>query len=123
MQLHPIAQGLLNHPKAACRRRQRLARLNKANRLLLELKRVPAYLPFLIFVSPSLLKQLAKGYVLRGQGQSRITGTQVNELGSDFYIRLATFEAVTVLTWLASQFPTIGSGISRLLQSGPQVAK
>jgi hypothetical protein len=54
---------------------------------------------------------------------SRITGTQVNELGSDFYIRLATFGAVPVLTWLASQFPTIGNGVSRLLQSGLQVAK
>jgi hypothetical protein len=54
---------------------------------------------------------------------SRITGTQVNELGIDFYIRLATFGAVPVLTWLASQFPTIGNGISRLLQSGLQVAK
>ena len=54
---------------------------------------------------------------------SRITGTQVNELGSAFYIRLATFGAVPVLTWLASQFPTIGNGISRLLQSGLQVAK
>jgi hypothetical protein len=28
--------------------------------------------PFLIFVSLSLLKQLAKGYVLRGQGQIRM---------------------------------------------------
>jgi hypothetical protein len=54
---------------------------------------------------------------------SRITGTQVNELGSDFYIRLATFGVVPVLTWLASQFPTIGNGVSRLLQSGLQVAK
>jgi hypothetical protein len=54
---------------------------------------------------------------------SRITGTQVNQLGSAFYIRLATFGAVPVLTWLASQFPTIGNGISRLIQSGLQVAK
>ena len=54
---------------------------------------------------------------------SRITGTQINELGSDFYIRLATFGAVPVLTWLASQFPTIGNGISRLIQSGLQLAK
>jgi hypothetical protein len=54
---------------------------------------------------------------------SRITGTQVNQLGSDFYIRLATFGAVPVLTWLASQFPTIGNAISRLLQSGLQMSK
>ena len=54
---------------------------------------------------------------------SRITGTQANELGAEFYLRLATFGAVPVLTWIASQFPAIGSGISRLLQSGLQVAK
>jgi hypothetical protein len=30
-------------------------------------------LPFRIFVSLSLLQQLAKGYVLRGQGQSAYT--------------------------------------------------
>jgi hypothetical protein len=30
--------------------------------------------PFLIFVSLSLLKQLAKGYVLRGQGQPDMRG-------------------------------------------------
>jgi hypothetical protein len=54
---------------------------------------------------------------------SRITGTQVNELGSDFYIRLAAFGAVPILTWLGSQFPAIGSSIARLLQSGSGFAK
>jgi hypothetical protein len=54
---------------------------------------------------------------------SRITGTQANELGIDFYIRLVAFGAVPVLTWLASQFPTIGSSVSRLLQSGSGFAK
>jgi hypothetical protein len=45
MQLDPVAQSLFNHSQAPCRCCQRLARLNKSNRLLLELKRVPAPLP------------------------------------------------------------------------------
>ncbi len=54
---------------------------------------------------------------------SRITGTEINKLGASFYLRLATFGAVPVLTWVASQFPEIGSTLSRLLQSGMQFAK
>lgn len=49
---------------------------------------------------------------------SRITGTKVNELGSAFFVRLVTYGSVPLLTWLASQFPVISNGISRLLQSG-----
>ena len=45
MQLDPVAQSLFNHAKAPCGRCQCLARLNKSNRLLLELKREPAPLP------------------------------------------------------------------------------
>jgi len=54
---------------------------------------------------------------------SRITDTTPNELGADFYIRLITFGAVPVLTWLAYQFPEIGSSVFRLLQPSLQVAK
>ena len=54
---------------------------------------------------------------------SRITGTEINKLGASFYLRLVTFGAVPVLTWVASQFPEIGSTLSRLLQSGMQFAK
>lgn len=54
---------------------------------------------------------------------SRITGTKANELGSDFYIRLITYGSVPVVTWLTSQFPEIGSSLSRLLQSGSGFAK
>jgi hypothetical protein len=54
---------------------------------------------------------------------SRITSTTPNELGADFYIRIATFGAVPVLTWLAYQFPEIGGNIFRLLQPSLQVAK
>lgn len=54
---------------------------------------------------------------------SRITATTPNELGPDFYIRLITFGAVPVLTWLAYQFPEIGGDVFRLLQPSLQVAK
>jgi hypothetical protein len=54
---------------------------------------------------------------------SRITDTTPNKLGSDFYIRIATFGAVPVLTWLAYQFPEIGGNLFRLLQPGLQVMK
>ncbi len=54
---------------------------------------------------------------------SGITGTAANELGSGFYLRLATFGAVPILTWIASQFPAVGGSISRLLQSGLEAPK
>jgi hypothetical protein len=54
---------------------------------------------------------------------SRITATTPNELGAAFYIRLITFGAVPVLTWLAYQFPEIGGSVFRFLQPSLQVAK
>jgi hypothetical protein len=54
---------------------------------------------------------------------SRITATNPNELGTDFYIRLITFGGLPVLTWLAYQFPEFGGSILRLLQPSLQVAK
>lgn len=54
---------------------------------------------------------------------SRITATTPNELGTDFYIRLATFGAIPVLTWLAYHFPEIGSRLFQLIQPSLQVAK
>jgi hypothetical protein len=54
---------------------------------------------------------------------SRITDTKPNELGRDFYLRIATFGAVPVLTWLAYQFPEIGGNLFRIIQPGLQVMK
>jgi len=54
---------------------------------------------------------------------SRITDTTPNKLGVDFYIRIATFGAVPVLTWLAYQFPEIGGNLFRIIQPGLQVMK
>jgi hypothetical protein len=47
---------------------------------------------------------------------SRITDTQPNELGWEFYFRIVAFGAVPALTWLAYQFPDIGSTVFKLFQ-------
>jgi hypothetical protein len=54
---------------------------------------------------------------------SRLTDTKPNELGWDFYLRIITFGAVPVLTWLAYQFPQIGGSLFKVLQPGLQVVK
>jgi hypothetical protein len=54
---------------------------------------------------------------------SRITDTNANELGFDFYLRIATFGAVPVLTWMAYQFPEVGGGLFRLIQPSLEVLK
>ncbi|MGD0445546.1 MAG: hypothetical protein ABSA39_16545 [Edaphobacter sp.] len=54
---------------------------------------------------------------------SRITDTTANELGWEFYLRLVTFGAVPVLTWLAYQFPAIGGSLYKIIQPGLQVVK
>jgi hypothetical protein len=54
---------------------------------------------------------------------SRITNTTANELGVDFYLRIATFGTVPILTWLAYQFPDIGGSLYKILQPGLQVVK
>jgi hypothetical protein len=54
---------------------------------------------------------------------SRITDTKANELGWDFYLRVASFGALPVLAWLAYQFPDIGAVIYRFLQPGVPVVK
>jgi hypothetical protein len=54
---------------------------------------------------------------------SRITDTTPNELGWEFYLRIVTFGAVPVLTWLAYQFPQIGGTLYKIIQPGLQVVK
>jgi hypothetical protein len=54
---------------------------------------------------------------------SRITKTAPNELGSDFYVRIATFGALPLLTWLAYQFPSVGGFVLRYIQPGLEVVK
>jgi hypothetical protein len=54
---------------------------------------------------------------------SRITDTTANELGWEFYLRIASFGAVPILTWLAYQFPAIGGNLYKIIQPGLQVVK
>jgi hypothetical protein len=54
---------------------------------------------------------------------SRITDTKANELGWDFYLRIASYGALPVLAWLTYQFPDIGSIVSKFLQPGVPVIK
>ncbi len=54
---------------------------------------------------------------------SRLTRTNANELGFDFYMRIVTFGALPVITWLAYQFPAVGGTILKYLQPASQVVK
>ena len=54
---------------------------------------------------------------------NRITHTKANGLGIEFYIRIIAFGAAPVLTWLAYQFPEIGSTIFKFLKPGIDVIK
>jgi hypothetical protein len=46
---------------------------------------------------------------------SRVTDTKENELGFDFYLRVASFGALPMLTWLASQFPDFAATVYRFI--------
>jgi hypothetical protein len=54
---------------------------------------------------------------------SRITDTNANQLGGDFYLRVVSFGILPVLTWLAYQFPDVGNLISKFLLPGVPVIK
>jgi len=54
---------------------------------------------------------------------SRLTNTKPNELGWDFYLRIVAFGAIPVLTWLAYEFPDVGSTIYRIVTPGVSVFK
>jgi hypothetical protein len=54
---------------------------------------------------------------------SRITDKAAHELGLDFYVRVATFGAVPLITWLATQYPSIGNMIYGVVKPGLEVLK
>jgi hypothetical protein len=54
---------------------------------------------------------------------SRITDTNANQLGWDFYFRIVSFGALPVLTWLAYQFPDFGTKIYRFIEPAVPVIK
>ncbi len=54
---------------------------------------------------------------------SRITDKAAHELGADFYLRVAMFGAVPLITWLATHYPSIGSTLYGLVKPGLDVMK
>jgi hypothetical protein len=75
----------------------------------------------LLFLGSGIVWVFAEMY--RDPILSRITETKANELGLDFYIRIFSFGVVPVITWLAYQFPDVGSVIFRFLQPSVEVLK
>ncbi len=73
---------------------------------------------FLILLLLAILAVVAGVYaqVHRDPTLSRITNTNAGELGSDFWLRIASFSALPVLGLLASQFPEIGRFLFAWLQ-------
>ncbi|HUO33526.1 MAG TPA: hypothetical protein VMU43_00900, partial [Candidatus Acidoferrum sp.] len=70
----------------------------------------------LVFLSTCIIAVFAQMH--RDPILSRITDKKPNELGWDFYLRIASFGAVPVLTWLAYNHPQIGVTLYQLFQSG-----
>ena len=54
---------------------------------------------------------------------SRVTDTRPNELGWEFYLRVVSFGAVPVITWLAYEFPGVGGFLYRFFQPESSVFK
>jgi hypothetical protein len=54
---------------------------------------------------------------------SRITHTRPNELGWEFYLRVASFGVVPLLTWFAYNYPEIGGTIFNIIQPNVEVMK
>lgn len=54
---------------------------------------------------------------------SRLTNTKPNVLGLDFYVRVVSYGAIPVLTWLAYEFPDVGSAIYSFIQPSTSVFK
>lgn len=70
------------------------------------------------FMIVLVLAQVHRDHIL-----SRVTGTKANELGLQFYVRIASFGAVPVLTLLATHFPAIGHYLLSFLQPGLESLK
>jgi hypothetical protein len=54
---------------------------------------------------------------------SRITNKNAKSLGLDFYLRVAGFGAVPLITWLATEYPSIGGALYGLVKPGLEVMK
>jgi DNA-binding transcriptional MerR regulator len=54
---------------------------------------------------------------------SRITDKEAHALGATFYLRVAGFGAVPLITWLATQYPSIGGMLYSIVKPGLDVMK
>jgi hypothetical protein len=70
------------------------------------------------FMIVKVLREVHRDNVL-----SSVTGTKPNELGLDFYLRVAAFGAGPLITLLATHFPAIGSYLYSFLQPGLEAMK
>ncbi len=75
----------------------------------------------LLFLGSGIVWVFAQMY--RNPILSRITETKANELGLEFYLRILSFGAIPVLTWLAYQFPDIASFVSKIVQPSVDIMK
>jgi hypothetical protein len=70
------------------------------------------------FMIVKVLREVHRDNVL-----STVTGTKANELGLDFYLRVAAFGTGPLVTLLATHFPAIGGYLFSLLQPGLEAVK
>jgi hypothetical protein len=54
---------------------------------------------------------------------SRITHTNANQFGWDFWIRVLSFGAAPLLTWMAYHFPSFGAMLYKLIQPATSVIR
>jgi DNA-binding transcriptional MerR regulator len=54
---------------------------------------------------------------------SRITNKAAHELGVNFYLRVAAFGTLPLVTWIATQYPSIGGMLYGVLKPGLEVMK
>jgi hypothetical protein len=62
-----------------------------------------------VFILIVALVGIVMGQMHRDATISRITNTTPGELGWDFYLRMASFIALPLLTLISSQFPEVGN--------------
>ena len=76
------------------------------------------YVAIIGFLIVNVLREVHRDNVL-----SRVTGTKPNELGLDFYLRIAVFGAAPLVTLLATHFPAFDRYLVSFLQPRLEAVK
>jgi hypothetical protein len=76
-----------------------------------------------IFIVLGLLTIVGLMQIHRDPILSRMSGTQPNDLGLEFYVRILSLGAAPLITLLATHFPSIGRALVSLLQPGLEALK